>query len=108
MLAALEQRAAVLRADLARIEQALQNVPGGLPRVTLLDDEYRRAVAAAELAWIDGVLEDLRTGALTWDHEQIAAVAAQDLAALAPDLPPEYTADAERVRQAPPVAGSAR
>ena len=95
--AGLEQRAAVLREDLARIEQALKKVPASLPRVTLLDDEYRRAVTAAELAWIDGVLDDLRTGALTWDREQIATVAAQDLSALAPDLPPEYTVDAERV-----------
>jgi DNA-binding PadR family transcriptional regulator len=107
VLAGLEQRAAVLRADLARIEQALQDVPAGLPRVTLLDDEYRRAVTAAELAWIDGLAEDLRTGALTWDREQIAAFAAQDLSALAPDLPPEYTVGAERVRQELPGAGSA-
>jgi hypothetical protein len=76
--------------------------------VTLLDDEYRRAVTAAEIAWIDGVLGDLRTGALAWDREQLAAAAAQDLSALAPDLPPEYTVDAEPVRQAPPGAGSAR
>ena len=102
VLAGLEQRAAVLRADLARIEQVLEGVPAGLPRVTLLDDEYRRAVTAAELAWIDGIAEDLRTGALTWDREQIAAFAAQDLSALAPDLPPEYTVDADPVTQARP------
>ena len=105
--AGLEQRAAVLREDLAGIEQDLENLSASLPRVTLLDDEYRRAVTAAELAWIDGVLEDLRTGALAWDREQMAAVAAQDLSALAPDLPPEYTVGAERVRQELPGAGSA-
>ena len=91
--AGLEQRAAVLRDELAGIEQGLENLPAALPRVTLLDDEYRRAVVAAELAWIDGVLEDLRSGALAWDQEQLAAIAAQDLSGLAPDLPPEYTAD---------------
>ena len=100
VLAGLEQRAAVLRADLARIERALRDLPVGLPRVTLLDDEYRRVVTAAELAWIDGVVEDLRTGALTWDREQLAAFAAQDLSALAPDLPPEYSVDADGVRPA--------
>ena len=91
--AGLEQRAAALREDQAKIEQALDNVPASLPRVVLLDDEYRRAVLAAELAWIDGVLEDLRSGALAWDREQLAAVAAQDLSGLAAELPPEYTAD---------------
>jgi DNA-binding PadR family transcriptional regulator len=108
VLAGLEQRAAVLREDLARIERDLENLSASLPRVTLLDDEYRRAVTAAEIAWIDGVLGDLRTGALAWDREQLAAAAAQDLSALAPDLPPEYTVAAEPVRQAPPGAGSAR
>jgi DNA-binding PadR family transcriptional regulator len=90
VLAALEQRAGVLREHLARIEQVLDEYSGTLPRVTLLDDEYRRAVTAAELAWIDGVLGDLRTGALTWNEEQLAAIAAEDLTAVAPELPPEY------------------
>jgi DNA-binding PadR family transcriptional regulator len=94
LLTALEQRAAVLREDLARIDKGLNAYAGALPRVTLLDDEYRRAIAAAELAWIDGLLDDLRAGALTWDQEQLAAIAAEDLTALAPDLPPEYAAEA--------------
>jgi DNA-binding PadR family transcriptional regulator len=93
VLAMLEQRAAVLREDLARIGQDLENLSASLPRVTLLDDEYRRAVTAAELAWIDGLLDDLRTGALTWNQEQLASAAMEDLGVLAPDLPPEYLPD---------------
>jgi DNA-binding PadR family transcriptional regulator len=91
--AALQRRAAVLSEDLARLEQVLASYCGALPRVTLLDDEYRRVVTAAELAWIDGVLEDLRTGALTWSQEELSSVAAEDLSALAPDLRPEYVAE---------------
>jgi DNA-binding PadR family transcriptional regulator len=90
---ALERRAAVLRESLGRLEQGLASYGGTLPRVTLLDDEYRRALTAAELAWIDGVLDDLRTGALTWSKEELTSVAAEDLSALAPDLPPEYLPD---------------
>jgi DNA-binding PadR family transcriptional regulator len=93
VLAMLEQRAAVLREDLDRIGQDLENLSASLPRVTLLDDEYRRAVTAAELAWIDGLLDDLRTGALTWNQEQLASAAMEDLGVLAPDLPPEYLPD---------------
>jgi len=93
VLAMLEQRAAVLREDLARIGQDLENLSGTLPRVTLLDDEYQRVVTAAELAWIDGLLDDLRTGALTWNQEQLASAAMEDLGVLAPDLPPEYLPD---------------
>ena len=107
LAAVLAERLAVLDERLAGVGGGLATYAGELPRVTLLDDEYRRAVTAAELAWIDGVLEDLRTGALAWDREQMAAVAAQDLSALAPDLPPEYTVGAERVRQELPGAGSA-
>jgi DNA-binding PadR family transcriptional regulator len=87
---ALERRAAVLRESLAGIEQVLDRYSGTLPRVTLLDDEYRRAVITAELAWIDGVVEDLRTGALTWNEEELTRVATDDLAGLAGALTPEY------------------
>lgn len=85
--AALEERAAALRKNLAVIDR---NLGMALPRVTLLDDEYLRAVTAAELNWVDGVLEDLRTGALTWSAQQLTSVAMEDLAQLAPDLTPEY------------------
>jgi DNA-binding PadR family transcriptional regulator len=89
---ALERRAAVLRESLAGIEQVLDRYSGALPRVTLLDDEYRRAVIAAELAWIDGLVEDLRTGALTWSEEELIRVATDDLAGpgMAGALTPEY------------------
>ena len=87
---ALERRAAVLRQSLAGIEQVLDRYSGTLPRVTLLDDEYRRAVIAAELAWIDGLVEDLRTDALTWSEEELTRLAMDDLVGLAGALTPEY------------------
>jgi DNA-binding PadR family transcriptional regulator len=68
-LAVLEQRMAVVRADLAGLEAGLQTYSATLPRVTLLEDEYRRAMVAAELAWLTGVLDDLRSGALTWSED---------------------------------------
>ncbi|MFI6323979.1 PadR family transcriptional regulator [Nonomuraea sp. NPDC050556] len=36
----------------------------------------RAAVLAAELAWVEGVVEDLRTGNLTWNEQWRRAVAA--------------------------------
>jgi DNA-binding PadR family transcriptional regulator len=88
--AALEQRSAVLRENLASIEGTLKTYGDQLPRVVLLDDEYQRAIISAELTWIDGLLGDLRSGDLRWDAEQLALAARDDLAPLAPDLTPEY------------------
>jgi DNA-binding PadR family transcriptional regulator len=88
--AALEQRAAVLRENLTRVEKTLQDYSDILPRVTLLDDEYQRAVTTAELNWIEGLLDDLRSGALDWSEEQLTSVAMEDLGVLRPDLPPEF------------------
>jgi hypothetical protein len=36
-------------------------------------------VVAAELAWVDAVAADLRSGALTWSHEELAGLASTDL-----------------------------
>ena len=81
---ALRRRAAGLETRLADVESNLTQYTGVLPRVTLMDDEYERAVTAAELSWLRGIIEDLETGELTWSHEMFAAVG-----------------------QAPPVAGAA-
>jgi DNA-binding PadR family transcriptional regulator len=70
----LERRAAVIRENLAGLDRELAGRPGPQPpRVTMLDPEYLRAITAAELHWLDGVLDDLRSGALTWTLEEIAA-----------------------------------
>ena len=75
MLAAMEQRAQALTATLAAIDADLAEYAGTLPRVTLMDDEYRRAVTAAELGWVQGVVEDLKAGTLTWNFEMFAEIA---------------------------------
>jgi DNA-binding PadR family transcriptional regulator len=73
---ALEQRASELRSQLRTLEAELSDLAPALPRVTLMDDEYRRSVISAELAWIDGVAADLGTGALKWSYEDFAALGA--------------------------------
>jgi DNA-binding PadR family transcriptional regulator len=86
-LAALERRADALNAALAELDADLEQYTGTLPRVTLMDDEYLRAVTAAELAWLDGVIADLRSGALTWSEEMLEQAEAELSAADAPDQP---------------------
>jgi DNA-binding PadR family transcriptional regulator len=76
VIAVFEQRADSLRAELAKLDSDLASSSGVLPRIVLMDDEYQRAVTQAELGWVNGVLEDLRTGALTWSYEELARLAA--------------------------------
>jgi DNA-binding PadR family transcriptional regulator len=73
--AVLEQRAAALRDNVNLLDTDLARYSTAVPRVALLETEYQRAAAAAELAWVDAVVEDLRTGALTWSAEDFASPA---------------------------------
>ncbi|MFC4858726.1 PadR family transcriptional regulator [Actinophytocola glycyrrhizae] len=73
-MARLAQRSADLRASLAEDRKAMAAVPD-LPRLFLLDEEYSIAVREAEQRWVDGVLDALRSGELTWSEEWIRKVA---------------------------------
>ena len=75
-LAVLEQRAAGLRDNLASLERDLAGDSGPMPpRVTLLDADYLRATTAAELSWVCGIVNELRSGALIWSGEELAEAA---------------------------------
>src|SRR5262245_21415408 len=71
----LELRAEWLEAELAGTESELTGTPG-LPRLFLLEEEYRRAVLRAELEWLRGVIDDLRAGRLTWSEEWLREIGA--------------------------------
>jgi DNA-binding PadR family transcriptional regulator len=74
----LAQRAAALQAQLASLDASLQSM-SELPRAVGMDDEYQRAMVAAELAWVNGVVADIRAGALTWSKDQLEPFAQASL-----------------------------
>jgi hypothetical protein len=74
----LERRSAALRERVAGLGRELAEY-AHLPRVALIESEYQRAVVGAELAWVDAVAADLRTGRLNWSHAELAGLAAADL-----------------------------
>ena len=78
----LERREARLAEELASAEYALRgpHVPPGLPRLFLLEDEYRHTMLEAELGWVRSVIADLRAGRLTWSEEWLEEMAQQFLA----------------------------
>jgi DNA-binding PadR family transcriptional regulator len=75
----LEARRAQLAAELAETENAISGpgVPPGLPRLFLLDEDYRRAILTAELAWTDQLITELTNGTITWSREFLDVVFAQ-------------------------------
>jgi DNA-binding PadR family transcriptional regulator len=75
-LAVLQRRADGLREKLSELDRGLAGELYPLPpRLFLLEVEYVRAVTAAELDWVEGILNDLRTGALAWSREELMETA---------------------------------
>jgi DNA-binding PadR family transcriptional regulator len=77
----LELRAKAIEAELSRTGELLTQA-AAVPRLFLLESEYLRAVQATELSWVRAVVEELRTGRLTWSEAWLRQVAAQ----FSPDL----------------------
>jgi DNA-binding PadR family transcriptional regulator len=73
----LAQRLTALKNRLDDLDAELATEVAGhrLPRVTMLESEYQRAVAEAERAWVAGVVEDLGRGSLTWSRGELLAFA---------------------------------
>jgi DNA-binding PadR family transcriptional regulator len=76
LAAALERRERAVAETLAGLEAGLA-AESDLPRVTMLEIEYRREVTAAETRWLRAVIDDLRAGRLTWSRESLEEVAAE-------------------------------
>jgi DNA-binding PadR family transcriptional regulator len=67
--AQLELRAERIAAQLADSERSLEAAPPALPRLFLLEEEYRKTMLQAELEWLGGVTEDLKAGRIAWSEE---------------------------------------
>ncbi|MDJ1134542.1 PadR family transcriptional regulator [Streptomyces iconiensis] len=64
---ALTERAGRLRERTAADEERLaEALASGVPRLHVIEAEYALSLARAELAWIDAIVDDIRTGALEW------------------------------------------
>jgi DNA-binding PadR family transcriptional regulator len=77
VLQQLEARVVALEEAIARVDPQAASEASGLPRLFLVEDEYRHAVMSAELQWVRALIEDLRSGALTWHGEWLQRFAEQ-------------------------------
>jgi DNA-binding PadR family transcriptional regulator len=64
----LQRRAETLTERVAAIEA---QAPPGLPRLFLIEDEYRAAMLRAEIAWLHTLVTELDNGTLHWDRTLI-------------------------------------
>jgi DNA-binding PadR family transcriptional regulator len=72
-LSAFEERRAKLEKQHDQVRAGLERAAAiGLPSVTTLDDTYLAAVTEAEIAWLSGVIEQLRGGEMTWSRELLS------------------------------------
>jgi DNA-binding PadR family transcriptional regulator len=71
----LEIRADALERQLTDTDATLHEAD--VPRLFLLEEEYRRTVLTAELSWLRSVITDLRTGRLVWSEEWIRQLAVE-------------------------------
>ncbi len=71
---ALTERAGHLQQRTAADERRLADaLAAGVPRLHVIEAEYALSLARAETAWIDAVIEDIRTGSLAWPGTTAAA-----------------------------------
>jgi len=72
----LETRVAALRRELARVDALRESAEAmQVPRLFLLEGELMRATLKTELEWVTGVVEDLRTGSVTWSEPWLREIA---------------------------------
>jgi hypothetical protein len=67
----LEHRDQRLEQEITTAETVIKQVLVHVARLHLLEAEYKLWMQKAELQWIRSLLNDLRSGQLTWDLQQI-------------------------------------
>ena len=74
----LEARLSTQQEQLANLRAVGEaQLKAGLPRLFLIEDDYRQALLAAEIHWLEGVIDDLREKRLTWSAAWLKQVSAQ-------------------------------
>jgi DNA-binding PadR family transcriptional regulator len=72
----LQTRVGLLESEIASLNDVLEMMVPRIGRLVLVEVEYARAMRQAELAWVKSLMDDLRTGALAWNSEQLISAVA--------------------------------
>jgi hypothetical protein len=68
---ALATRASILEPRIKEMRAVVDMLAPQIGRVNLLEVEFECALCEAELAWLQSLIAQLRSGGLTWDIQQI-------------------------------------
>jgi DNA-binding PadR family transcriptional regulator len=63
----LQERIRGLEAEIGGLESVLKTMTPQIGRLPLVEVEYVQAMRRAELAWVQSLLDDLRSGSLNWN-----------------------------------------
>ncbi|WP_118178604.1 PadR family transcriptional regulator [Paraburkholderia phosphatilytica] len=77
-LAQLQRRSETLKQQLAASSATFREWQGkGLPRLMMLDDEYKQVLLKAEIKWLGGLIAELESGEMNWNEKWLRQLAAQ-------------------------------
>jgi DNA-binding PadR family transcriptional regulator len=77
-LTQLQRRRDAQKQQLARAASVMKDMLGkGLPKLFMLDDEYKQVLLKAEIKWLDGLIAELASGEMTWSEKWLRKLAAQ-------------------------------
>ena len=65
----LQQRILTLESHIAGLAVALREMTPKIGRLVLVEVEYERALREAEKAWVQSLMDDLRSGMLAWNPQ---------------------------------------
>ena len=82
-VAKLEERVQRLEDEIQAIGAGLKSALERVERINLIETEYLLAMRRAELKWVRGLIDELRTGRLVWDMKKIFREARADRKAVA-------------------------
>ena len=67
----LRNRVSLIRADLAVMDAGIRDIEAKrLPRKYWINVQYSRAISEVEATWLESLIDDLESGALSWSEEK--------------------------------------
>jgi DNA-binding PadR family transcriptional regulator len=71
----LAERLVVITAQLEELDAEVGAESPMIPRIVLIESEYKRALVRAEMNWLSSTIDELRSGSFQWDSTELIAQA---------------------------------